>query len=178
MPASYSVRGLRASATSRARSPIDAARWRDDSTSTNASLRAARETIEWILESFTDVTRVVVVRDGRRPVAFSLFYEVGDTLYGYVVGQAYDARARESAAHFKTAFYELIEQAIRRGATQIDDGTEGYEVKVLRGYELQRLSGFFHFGESQSDDLAGLLRCLDDAQRARFDAYSRYRVFK
>lgn len=134
----------------------------------HGDLAGARATLAWADSSFRDVARLVVVRDGPEPVAFSLLFEVGDTFYAYLNGQTYDRRARESYAFFEASYYERVRLALRTpGIVQIDYGTEAYEAKVRRGCELQPLTSFFRLG----DDAAALCPLLDEASRAYFASF-------
>jgi predicted N-acyltransferase len=136
------------------------------------SIRAARETLDWVACYLAPVTRVVLVKDGSRTVAFHLFYETGGRLYSYLFGQAYEDRLRGAFVYFNAVFYEPIRWAVRTGARVIDFSNESYEAKALRGCQLQPMTGFFRFGDDLQPALAELVALVDAAQRARFRRYA------
>jgi predicted N-acyltransferase len=135
----------------------------------DASIEAARGTLEWIRERFADVTRVVVVRDTDHALAFHLLYEVGGTIHSYLGGQTYEQRAHDGFAYFDAVFYEPVRLAISRGIRRIDYGTESYWAKVARGCALEPLTSFVDLGNDLRPELPRLLALLDRAQRVQLE---------
>jgi predicted N-acyltransferase len=74
--------------------------------------------------------RVVLARQGSRPVAMALSLLAGDTLYGRYWGCLGDF----DRLHFETCFYQGIDYAIARGLQRFDAGAQG-EHKLIRGFE-------------------------------------------
>jgi uncharacterized protein len=74
--------------------------------------------------------RVVLVRQGARPVAMALSLLAGDTLYGRYWGCLGDF----DRLHFETCFYQGIDFAIDQGLQRFDAGAQG-EHKLIRGFE-------------------------------------------
>jgi predicted N-acyltransferase len=139
------------------------------------SIDSARATILWVWEHFAPLTRVVLVTDAGRVIAFHLLFMVANTLYAYLVGQAYEPVAAGASPYFQAVFYEPIRLAIRTGADRYDLGSEGYEAKRARGGDLAPTTGFFSLGADVGQELAELLVQLDAAQQVRFQRLERYR---
>ncbi|MNM97002.1 hypothetical protein D3C81_1094980 [compost metagenome] len=74
--------------------------------------------------------RVVLARQGGRPVAMAFFLLDGDCLYGRYWGCLADF----DRLHFETCFYQGLEQAIALGLGRFDAGAQG-EHKLIRGFE-------------------------------------------
>jgi len=74
--------------------------------------------------------RVVLARQGARPVAMAFSLLAGDSLYGRYWGCLGDF----DRLHFETCFYQGIDYAIRHGLQRFDAGAQG-EHKLIRGFE-------------------------------------------
>lgn len=74
--------------------------------------------------------RVVLARQGVRPVAMAFSLLAGDSLYGRYWGCLGDF----DRLHFETCFYQGIDYAIRHGLQRFDAGAQG-EHKLIRGFE-------------------------------------------
>lgn len=74
------------------------------------------------------------------PVAYSLSYAYGDTLFVRLAGLDH-ARAEAAAAYFITTYYEPIRLAYRLGLPRVQIGIASYRPKVLRGAALSPLYG-------------------------------------
>lgn len=74
------------------------------------------------------------------PVAYSLSYAYGDTLFVRLAGLDH-ARAERAAAYFATTYYEPIRLAYRLGLRRIHVGIASYRPKVMRGAALSPLYG-------------------------------------
>jgi predicted N-acyltransferase len=74
--------------------------------------------------------RVVLARQGGRPVAMAFSLLAGDTLYGRFWGCLADF----DRLHFETCFYQGIDYAISHGLQRFDAGAQG-EHKLIRGFE-------------------------------------------
>jgi amino acid adenylation domain-containing protein len=127
-------------------------------------IEAARRTLTWIDERFSDLASVVVVRDEGRALAFHLYFEAGDTIYSYFSGQTYDELAHKTKAFFIASYYEPIRLAMNKGATTIDYGIGSYDTKTARGCELVPLHGFFRFADRRiTDEVPEYFALLDAA---------------
>lgn len=74
--------------------------------------------------------RLVLAMKQQQPVAASLFFVGGDTLYGRYWGCADDY----DALHFEACYYQGIEYCISQGLRRFDSGAQG-EHKIARGFE-------------------------------------------
>jgi hypothetical protein len=77
---------------------------------------------------------------GGPPVAYSLSYVYGDTLFVRLAGLDHD-RAQASAAYFVATYYEPIRLAYRLGLRAVNVGIISYRPKVLRGAVVSPLYG-------------------------------------
>lgn len=77
-----------------------------------------------------ETIRVVLARQGGRPVAMAFFLQDDDCLYGRYWGCLADF----DRLHFETCFYQGLEQAIAAGMGRFDAGAQG-EHKLIRGFE-------------------------------------------
>jgi predicted N-acyltransferase len=141
----------------------------------DASVESARATILWVWEHLAPLTRVVLVTDAGRVVAFHLLFSAAGTVYAYLVGQTYEPVAGGASPYFEAVFYEPIRLAVAEGARRYDLGSEGYEAKLARGGRLTPTAGFFALGGDVDGEVAELLALVDAAQRERFDRLGRYR---
>jgi predicted N-acyltransferase len=135
----------------------------------------ARETIDWVRQHLCPLTRVVLINEAGRTVAFHLLYELDGTLYCYLTGQTYEPSVQEAGAYFQAVYYKPIELAIQWGIRRIDFGNESYEAKLWRGCEPEWALGLFDFGDDLRAELSELVGLVDAAQRQRFGRYARYR---
>jgi amino acid adenylation domain-containing protein len=125
-------------------------------------VEAARRTLTWIDERFSDLASVIVARDQGLPLAFHLYFKKEDRIYSYFSGQTYDDRARQTRAFFIAAYYETIRLAMSQGITAIDYGIGSYDAKSARGCELIPLHGFFRFADADiKHDISAYLALLD-----------------
>jgi len=76
---------------------------------------------------------MVVARCDGRPVAGSLCFHSGDTLYGRYWG----CERELDCLHFEACYYQGIEYCIERGLARFDPGAQG-EHKIQRGFEPTR----------------------------------------
>lgn len=83
-----------------------------------------------LAERLPEAIRVVLARQGGRPVAMAWFLLDGDCLYGRYWGCLADF----DRLHFETCFYQGLEQAIALGLGRFDAGAQG-EHKLIRGFE-------------------------------------------
>ncbi|WP_462402014.1 GNAT family N-acetyltransferase [Pseudomonas sp. Marseille-QA0332] len=81
-------------------------------------------------ERMPEAVRVVIARQGGRPVAMALSLVGAGSLYGRYWG-CLDEFDR---LHFETCFYQGMEFAIREGLQRFDAGAQG-EHKLIRGFE-------------------------------------------
>ena len=83
-----------------------------------------------LAERMPGAIRVVLARQGSRPVAMAFSLVDGNSLYGRYWG----CLAEFDRLHFETCFYQGIEHAISRGLARFDAGAQG-EHKLIRGFE-------------------------------------------
>ena len=85
-------------------------------------------------ETFGEHTLVVLAHDPsdaepERPVACSIMFGGGDTLYGRYWG----CRREYNSLHFEACYYQGIEHCIERGIPRFEPGAQG-EHKITRGF--------------------------------------------
>jgi len=83
-----------------------------------------------LAERMPEAIRVVVARQGARPVAMAFSLVGAGSLYGRYWG----CLAEFDRLHFETCFYQGIEQALAMGLQRFDAGAQG-EHKLTRGFE-------------------------------------------
>ncbi|MDA7086116.1 GNAT family N-acetyltransferase [Pseudomonas sp. SA3-5] len=83
-----------------------------------------------LAERMPQMIRVVLARQGGRPVAMAFSLIGGDSLYGRYWG----CLAEFDRLHFETCFYQGMEYAIAQGLQRFDAGAQG-EHKLIRGFE-------------------------------------------
>lgn len=83
-----------------------------------------------LAERMPEMIRVVLARQGGRPVAMAFSLIGGDSLYGRYWG----CLAEFDRLHFETCFYQGMDYAIARGLQRFDAGAQG-EHKLIRGFE-------------------------------------------
>ena len=83
-----------------------------------------------LAERMPQMIRVVLARQGGRPVAMAFSLTGGDSLYGRYWG----CLAEFDRLHFETCFYQGMEYAIAQGLQRFDAGAQG-EHKLIRGFE-------------------------------------------
>lgn len=83
-----------------------------------------------LAERMPDAIRLVLARQGARPVAMAFSLQDEAALYGRYWGSLADF----DRLHFETCFYQGIEQAIATGRQRFDAGAQG-EHKLIRGFE-------------------------------------------
>ncbi|UTW07188.1 GNAT family N-acetyltransferase [Pseudomonas benzenivorans] len=89
-----------------------------------------RDFFSLLAERMPDAIRVVLARQGGRPVAMAFSLVGGDSLYGRYWG----CLAEFDRLHFETCFYQGMDQAIAQGLQRFDAGAQG-EHKLIRGFE-------------------------------------------
>lgn len=117
--------------------------------------------------SLDPASLVVASYLGARPIACSLSYLDGDTLYLRAAGLDHEA-AEATGAYFATTFYEPIRYAGERGASWVHLGIGSLRPKVLRGARLEPLFGVFRrhdgAGITEADRDRSARRTLDQAR--------------
>ena len=83
-----------------------------------------------LAERMPQMIRVVLARQGGRPVAMAFSLIGGDSLYGRYWG----CLAEFDRLHFETCFYQGMDYAIAQGLQRFDAGAQG-EHKLIRGFE-------------------------------------------
>ncbi len=85
-----------------------------------------------LAERTPESIRVVLARQGSRPVAMAFSLIGGGSLYGRYWG----CLAEFDRLHFETCFYQGMAYAIEQGVQRFDAGAQG-EHKLIRGFEPQ-----------------------------------------
>ncbi len=83
-----------------------------------------------LAERMPAAIRLVLARQGGRPVAMAFSLVGGDSLYGRYWG----CLAEFDRLHFETCFYQGMDYAIGQGLQRFDAGAQG-EHKLIRGFE-------------------------------------------
>jgi predicted N-acyltransferase len=91
-----------------------------------------REFFSLLGERMPESIRVVLARQGARPVAMAFSLVGGDSFYGRYWG----CLAEFDRLHFETCFYQGMDYAIAQGLRRFDAGAQG-EHKLIRGFEPQ-----------------------------------------
>ncbi|AWA38451.1 GNAT family N-acetyltransferase [Pseudomonas sp. 22105] len=89
-----------------------------------------REFFSLLAERMPESIRVVLARQGSRPVAMAFSLVGGDSFYGRYWG----CLAEFDRLHFETCFYQGMDYAIANGFKRFDAGAQG-EHKLIRGFE-------------------------------------------
>jgi predicted N-acyltransferase len=89
-----------------------------------------REFFSLLAERMPEAIRVVLARQGSRPVAMAFSLMGGDSFYGRYWG----CLAEFDRLHFETCFYQGMDYAIAQGFKRFDAGAQG-EHKLIRGFE-------------------------------------------
>ncbi|WP_338509896.1 GNAT family N-acetyltransferase [Pseudomonas poae] len=83
-----------------------------------------------LAERMPQMIRVVLAKQGSRPVAMAFSLIGGDSFYGRYWG----CLAEFDRLHFETCFYQGMDYAIAEGLQRFDAGAQG-EHKLIRGFE-------------------------------------------
>ena len=83
-----------------------------------------------LAERMPEAIRVVLAKQGTRPVAMAFSLVGGDSFYGRYWG----CLKEFDRLHFETCFYQGMEYAIAEGYQRFDAGAQG-EHKLIRGFE-------------------------------------------
>ncbi|WP_248745044.1 GNAT family N-acetyltransferase [Pseudomonas sp. MWU12-2037] len=89
-----------------------------------------REFFSLLAERMPESIRVVLAKQGGRPVAMAFSLIGGDSFYGRYWG----CLAEFDRLHFETCFYQGMDYAIAQGLQRFDAGAQG-EHKLIRGFE-------------------------------------------
>lgn len=89
-----------------------------------------REFFSLLAERMPERIKVILAKQGSRPVAMAFFLAGDNTLYGRYWG----CLAEYDRLHFETCFYQGMEYAIANGFAHFDAGAQG-EHKLIRGFE-------------------------------------------
>jgi predicted N-acyltransferase len=89
-----------------------------------------REFFSLLAQRMPEMIRVVLAKQGARPVAMAFSLQAGDSLYGRYWG----CLAEFDRLHFETCFYQGMQYAIEQGIQRFDAGAQG-EHKLIRGFE-------------------------------------------
>jgi uncharacterized protein len=89
-----------------------------------------REFFSLLAQRMPEAIRVVLAKQGSRPVAMAFSLIGGDSFYGRYWG----CLAEFDRLHFETCFYQGMDYAIAHGVQRFDAGAQG-EHKLIRGFE-------------------------------------------
>ncbi|GHH88766.1 hypothetical protein GCM10018793_69710 [Streptomyces sulfonofaciens] len=107
-----------------------------------------------VLENLGEYAHLLVGRKDGELLAFALFLEKDGIIHVKMAARDTERTAPESFAHFNLGYYEMIEEALRRGAREINYGPEGYATKLRRGCVAQKLYWYVKGPEGVRQDLA------------------------
>jgi predicted N-acyltransferase len=123
-----------------------------------------------LAERMPEAIRVVLARQGGRPVAMAFFLRDGESLYGRYWGCLADF----DRLHFETCFYQGLDLAISLGLQRFDAGAQG-EHKLIRGFEPV-LTRSWHYllhpglraavADVLAQERAGVLAYVEEARTA------------
>ena len=123
-----------------------------------------------LAERMPEAIRVVLARQGGRPVAMAFSLIDAQGLYGRYWG----CLAEFDRLHFETCFYQGIDQAIAAGLSRFDAGAQG-EHKLIRGFEPV-ITRSWHYlvhpglraavGDFLHQEQQGVLRYIEAARAA------------
>jgi predicted N-acyltransferase len=129
-----------------------------------------REFFSLVAERMPEAIRVVLARQGSRPVAMAFSLIGGDSFYGRYWG----CLAEFDRLHFETCFYQGMDFAIAHGLKRFDAGAQG-EHKLIRGFEPV-ITHSWHYlshpglknavGEFLEQERVGVLAYAEDARTA------------
>lgn len=97
-----------------------------------ASALRARDYLRDLVTELDETTLIYLCRREGQPIAFSLFLEWQQVLYGRVIGLDYEAVGK-SNAYFNVAYHLPVRDALARRLRAIEFGPGTYEVKLRRG---------------------------------------------
>jgi predicted N-acyltransferase len=127
-----------------------------------------REFFSLLAERMPEMIRVVLARQGGRPVAMAFSLLGGGSLYGRYWG----CLAEYDRLHFETCFYQGMDYAIAHGLQRFDAGAQG-EHKLIRGFE-PTITRSWHYlrhpglkaavANFLEDERAGVLAYAEDAR--------------
>ncbi|WP_447592606.1 GNAT family N-acetyltransferase [Aquipseudomonas campi] len=89
-----------------------------------------RDFFSLLAERMPEAIRLVIARQGSRPVAMAFSLVDGDTFFGRYWGCLGDF----DRLHFETCFYQGLDYAMAHGLRRFDAGAQG-EHKLIRGFE-------------------------------------------
>ncbi|MCQ9422608.1 GNAT family N-acetyltransferase [Pseudomonas sp. LJDD11] len=129
-----------------------------------------REFFSLLAERMPEAIRVVLARQGNRPVAMAFSLVGGDSFYGRYWG----CLAEFDRLHFETCFYQGMDYAIAHGLQRFDAGAQG-EHKLIRGFEPQ-ITHSWHYllhpglkdavADFLEQERVGVLAYAEDARNA------------
>jgi predicted N-acyltransferase len=129
-----------------------------------------REFFSLVAERMPEAIRVVLARQGARPVAMAFSLIGGDSFYGRYWG----CLAEFDRLHFETCFYQGMDYAIANGFKRFDAGAQG-EHKLIRGFEPV-ITHSWHYlahpglreavADFLSQERAGILAYAEEARSA------------
>ncbi|WP_263146230.1 GNAT family N-acetyltransferase [Pseudomonas sp. RIT-PI-AD] len=123
-----------------------------------------------LAERMPEAIRVVLARQGTRPVAMAFSLVGDDSFYGRYWG----CLAEFDRLHFETCFYQGIDYAIGQGLQRFDAGAQG-EHKLIRGFEPVLTRSWHHLrhpglraavAEFLEQERAGIRRYAEQAREA------------
>lgn len=116
-----------------------------------------------LMENIPEYAHLLVARRDGELVAFAMFLEKDGIMHSKMAARDSRRTPPEEFAYFNIVYYELIEEAIRRGVREIHYGPEAYAAKLRRGCEPRPLYWYVKGPDSAYEDLARLARLVSDA---------------
>ena len=116
-----------------------------------------------VVENIGEYAHLLVARKDGELLAFAMFFDKDGIIHVKMAARNVERVDPESFAHFNVGYYEMVEEAVRRGATEINYGPEGYATKLRRGCTARNLYWYVKGPASAREDLresSGLLSLM------------------
>jgi uncharacterized protein len=107
-----------------------------------------------VLENIGEYANLLVARQGGKLRAFAMFFEKDGVIHVKMTARDVDQTDDEHFVHFNVGYYEVVEEALRRGAREINYGPEAYRAKLRRGCVPRGLYWYVKGPEEAAADLA------------------------
>ncbi|WP_234377086.1 GNAT family N-acetyltransferase [Streptomyces sp. TP-A0356] len=113
-----------------------------------------------VVDNVGEYAHMLVGRRDGELLAFAVFLERAGVIHVKMAARDVDRTAEKSFAHFNLGYYEMVEEALRRGAREINYGPEGYATKLRRGCVARKLYWYLKGPEALGDDLEDACRLV------------------
>ncbi|MFE3167791.1 GNAT family N-acetyltransferase [Streptomyces sp. NPDC059224] len=113
-----------------------------------------------VIENIGEYAHLLVARKDAELLAFAMFFEKDGIIHVKMAARDVERVDPESFAHFNVGYYEMVEEAVRRGAREINYGPEGYATKLRRGCTARNLYWYVKVPEPAREDLSEAARLV------------------